>query len=557
VQLSAVIIAKDEAAHIAELAASLDGVVDEVVLLDTGSTDDTVALAQAQGFRVFHRPWTDHFADARNAALDHARGAWVLWLDADERIVLHHPVALRELVAALERTPGGDQADGFWIVLDSFVSDDHDPDLTERTRQSRLFRRSRFHFEGRIHEQLKLADRDATPLFLHAPPTLAIQHLGYAPAIWQRKHKAERNKALAHAALADPAAAVGAQSGAFRRYEVARAELLDSPATGLALLIDCLDDLPQPSDAHRHGTALAARTLLDRAAPEQALELLAGTDAAGSSYAVELWVLEATALLGAGRVDEAAALITKVESEPADTGSNLDRLMRLPALNVELLAAQGKIERAWHELSLIRTRGRKRSLHELTRVVADAAWRRATQGDRPDAYLAEFSAELDDIEFAKAVAMLPEWHQRAAAGVRHVMLHGAMIEPDPRLGQFLPRLAGYSVAAVLELAAARLDTEPALSRGLADAIQERADATAAERLCARVLRIKALLLLNHVSAAVRLAVALDAPPSAPDQALVAALATMSADLLAASVGATRSFEPVPPVAASAHRRPVR
>ena len=68
---------------IARALASVAGSADEIIVVDTGSRDSTVAIAQKAGARVFHFPWVDDFAAARNAALEQTAGEWILWLDAD------------------------------------------------------------------------------------------------------------------------------------------------------------------------------------------------------------------------------------------------------------------------------------------------------------------------------------------------------------------------------------------------------------------------------------------------------------------------------------------
>jgi hypothetical protein len=82
--ITACIIARDEAEALPECLASVS-FCHEIVVVDSGSTDSTVAIARAAGARVVEQPWLG-FAAQRNVALDHARGQWVLEIDADERI---------------------------------------------------------------------------------------------------------------------------------------------------------------------------------------------------------------------------------------------------------------------------------------------------------------------------------------------------------------------------------------------------------------------------------------------------------------------------------------
>jgi tetratricopeptide (TPR) repeat protein len=81
--ISACLIVKDEEANLARCLGSVRHVVDEIVVVDTGSTDRTVEIARQYGARVFHFPWINDFAAARNESLRHVTGDWVLTLDAD------------------------------------------------------------------------------------------------------------------------------------------------------------------------------------------------------------------------------------------------------------------------------------------------------------------------------------------------------------------------------------------------------------------------------------------------------------------------------------------
>ncbi|MBR5910088.1 MAG: glycosyltransferase family 2 protein, partial [Schwartzia sp.] len=83
-RISACYIVRNEAAKLDRSLASLEGAVDEIIVVDTGSSDDTVKIAETHGARVSHFPWQDDFSAARNVSLSKATGDWILVVDADE-----------------------------------------------------------------------------------------------------------------------------------------------------------------------------------------------------------------------------------------------------------------------------------------------------------------------------------------------------------------------------------------------------------------------------------------------------------------------------------------
>lgn len=122
--------------------------VDEIILVDTGSTDRTVEIAQEHGAKVFHFPWCDDFSAARNVSLEHATGDWLFWMDADDTLPEECGKMLRELVWLAE-----DRVTGFLMQVhippapgeNGFTVVDH----------VKLFRNlPGMRFEGRIHEQI-------------------------------------------------------------------------------------------------------------------------------------------------------------------------------------------------------------------------------------------------------------------------------------------------------------------------------------------------------------------------------------------------------------------
>lgn len=97
--LSACLIVRDEESHLDACLSSIEPYVDEIVVLDTGSTDDTPQIAGRHGARLFRLSWAGDFAAARNEALEKAKGAWILIIDADETL---RPIPVSEIRGLLE-----------------------------------------------------------------------------------------------------------------------------------------------------------------------------------------------------------------------------------------------------------------------------------------------------------------------------------------------------------------------------------------------------------------------------------------------------------------------
>src|SRR3984885_8336466 len=91
ISVAAAMIVRDEERFLPGSLASLRGKVDEVIIVDTGSADDTLSIAKTFGARVFHFEWNDDFAAARNWGLEEVTADWILYIDADES--LHPPCA--------------------------------------------------------------------------------------------------------------------------------------------------------------------------------------------------------------------------------------------------------------------------------------------------------------------------------------------------------------------------------------------------------------------------------------------------------------------------------
>ncbi|QGG48801.1 Glycosyl transferase, family 2 [Heliorestis convoluta] len=181
-------IVRDEAEQLSRCLKSAQDVVDEIIIVDTGSVDKTVEIAHSYGAQVYNFPWTGDFAAARNESLDKATKKWILFLDADEELPLETAQLLPALVALSK-----EEAWSFQIL--SFLSDDKTQSVAHSS--IRLFKNSKsYQFEGKIHEQIGPSIRREQPYATIGQSDLIIHHYGYSQKSLQNKGKKERNIAL-------------------------------------------------------------------------------------------------------------------------------------------------------------------------------------------------------------------------------------------------------------------------------------------------------------------------------------------------------------------------
>ncbi|GAB4380506.1 MAG: hypothetical protein Kow0042_30640 [Calditrichia bacterium] len=185
--ISLCMIVKNEEKFLAGCLESVRDVVGEMVVVDTGSTDGTVEIAQRYSAKVFHYEWKDDFAAARNFALRHCSQPWILFLDADERLRKGDHDKIRQAV-----TSG--KADAYYLKVYSTVSGILG-DVPHMQAYPRLFRKlPGAQFEGKIHEQITPSLKKLKARFEYLDAT--IDHLGYSQEDGVLKNKIKRNLKL-------------------------------------------------------------------------------------------------------------------------------------------------------------------------------------------------------------------------------------------------------------------------------------------------------------------------------------------------------------------------
>jgi tetratricopeptide (TPR) repeat protein len=217
--LSLVMIVKNEEEMLPGCLDAIHDAVDEIVIVDTGSTDRTVEIAESFGAKVVDFPWNGSFADARNCSLDHATGDWVVYLDADEHLLPEDAAMLRGLLGRTWR-------EAFYLVETNYTGGD-DSGSSVAHLAMRVFRhRPDYRFEGRIHEQKTQTMPTDLPERFETTP-IRILHYGYLKSRITTKEKSRRNIELLKAeALEQPGPFVdfnlGSEYMALGEYAIAR-----------------------------------------------------------------------------------------------------------------------------------------------------------------------------------------------------------------------------------------------------------------------------------------------------------------------------------------------
>ncbi len=290
--LSAALIVRDEAGVLEDCLASVRAVVDEIVVVDTGSRDSSPEIAARFGARVIHHRWSDDFAEARNVGLEAARGEWILYIDADERLAPVDPAAVRRLLSGAPEV-------AFRLGLR--------PDLRSTPyREYRLWRHDpRIRFRGRIHEKVTpaiaaVAAADGRPI---SDCELLLTHIGYEG---DQTHKHRRNLPLLRAQLArEP-------DNLFNRHHLAR-------------VLQGLGENDEAASVLEAGVELARRRPRDplgvlvftdlvrvrRARGDDITELLAEGRRRYPNNKL-LWWIEAATNVKSGRYVEALALLDRL-----------------------------------------------------------------------------------------------------------------------------------------------------------------------------------------------------------------------------------------------------
>ena len=183
-KISLCMIVKNEEKYIEMCLENALKLVDEIILVDTGSTDKTIELINKFGEKVklFNYEWQNDFSAARNISLKEATGDWILMLDADEKLICD-PIRVREVLENSE-------LEGYEIPLYNIITRDT---IVYSAVYCKLFRNKGYKYVGAIHEQINIMNNfdDIKPI---DGSICKVIHYGYIESEVKQKNKVKRNK---------------------------------------------------------------------------------------------------------------------------------------------------------------------------------------------------------------------------------------------------------------------------------------------------------------------------------------------------------------------------
>jgi glycosyltransferase involved in cell wall biosynthesis len=179
IKISACLMVKNEENNLKRCLDSIKDVVDEIIIVDTGSTDNTVEIAKKYTDKIYFHEWENNFSKHRNQSISYATGDWLLIIDADEELIFHPNSSLEKLKESLYTMPN---EFGCAVVR---LMDIQKKSLIMSCNSARFFRKGNIHYESIIHNEPKYT---GTPALIFE---VYLHHYGYdlSPEKMAEKYK--------------------------------------------------------------------------------------------------------------------------------------------------------------------------------------------------------------------------------------------------------------------------------------------------------------------------------------------------------------------------------
>lgn len=190
--LSLCMIVKNEEQNLKRCLLNVKTIVDEIIIVDTGSIDNTKTIALEFTDKVYDFKWCDDFSAARNFSISKATNDWILILDADEFVESFNKEKILDFIRSEDNIENVGRIK-LYNVIDDSLGNKRSSELI-----SRLFNKTYFYYEGIIHEQITSVDKKK---FKTIPIDITVNHIGYLKEELNRANKLYRNINLLNKAI--------------------------------------------------------------------------------------------------------------------------------------------------------------------------------------------------------------------------------------------------------------------------------------------------------------------------------------------------------------------
>lgn len=404
-RLSLCMIVKDEEEMLPRCLEAVAPAVDEIVIVDTGSTDRTIEIARSFGARVIEHTWTGDFSEARNISLEAATGEWFIYLDADEVLVAEDAPKLRGLLGRTWR-------EAFFVHETNFTGrEEHGSAVTHSTL--RIFRnRPEYRFTGRLHEQIA----DKLPTFASermAQSPIRVDHFGYLGVVRDARDKSRRNIEILEQQRSEQAPT------AFFHFNLGSEYLVVGEAQKGVEEFEQAWQLIRPESLvpEAFGATLALRTMMALCAVGRQQEAITRADAWMETFPgfTDLVYEQGQAAMGLGREDDAIAYFERCIKMGDATGGYTAWVgtgTYLPRINIAIRCLlKGETERA---VELLRWCADNHP--RFFGIIHPYATALLRSGVAPDAVVAEIETKIPDMTPTVRFMLGTALYETGAAG---------------------------------------------------------------------------------------------------------------------------------------------
>jgi glycosyltransferase involved in cell wall biosynthesis len=184
------LIIRNEEKYLSRCLASIKDIASEIIVVDTGSTDNSILIASQFTDQIYSYQWKNDFSSARNYCLDKADGEWILVLDGDEEL---EGECLNLVLAKIQSR----DVEGYFVTIQHKLKNTHEL-LDSKDLQVRLFRNNKnYRYKGIINEEILDSLREVNPSAqIEIAPEISITHYGFNAEDRENRHRLKRNTEL-------------------------------------------------------------------------------------------------------------------------------------------------------------------------------------------------------------------------------------------------------------------------------------------------------------------------------------------------------------------------